>query len=954
MSAGTPIFSSEQFARRLAPFRRRAMSVDAGTLSLLFAAAVLFAILFLLWFDTVWALPVAVRWVATRGGILMAILAFVLGLIWKFRQITNERIANRIDQSTGSGGEILAGWQLASRPVHPASPVSQGFAAIAAQRAAERLQSIAPSVVAKSETLQKPAMILLAVVAIAGTVAAIVPQVAWHQMQRFLFPTTDIPPYTGIDIELVLEKESVLYGQDAMVRANVLFGKVERMTLVIESANAKEQTVPMLAQNEVEWQSLLSRVTEPLKVYARSGSSRSRKHQLNVQMTPQILSPKVTITPPEYTKTSPYRGPIPEQGISGLVGTQVEWSVSSNRPLKNGRLSLRYRNGEQELIELKPSLDVSGKTTEERSTVSAEFQLSQPSQFELSVVDVDGIESQDRVTGSIVISQDQRPIVRIVQPQPLSIATPDVNLPVSVIAEDDYGISSLSLYRSLNGSPAIPSLADLESTARVQHGWNLPLATFGLEPGDEIQLFARTEDNDPSGAKGAESPVTTIRIISVEAFQEMMVQQRGAESIQAKYQMARRYMDQLTSALREADEAAEALKANPESAEAAENLQKKMEAAKQAADQAAREIEKLGEQAMPIDVDQQLAETLKEMSEQAKEMADAIQEMKENAKPTLDDQEQEQLQEMIKKASGMQQELTEDAIDPLGTMQKMLPLMVDQQRFEQLVEQQKDLAQRMKGLQSSDPNDRATQRRVAELESEQEQLKQQLEQLLGDIEDHALDLAEDSDLEKLRDTALQFADAVRDSQADKTMVQAQQQLMQDAFPDAQSSAQQAAEILEKFLNQSQGMGDKACKNCEAAFNPGGTKMGNSMQQMMEMMGMKGRSGMKPGGKPGMGMGFGAGGGYSQRTAGPQNVGMYGSMPTPQNSPSRGKGDRQSQGVQTSKAIDTNAGGSAQKETIAKGESSGQSMNSIPATYRSKVADYLRNLSDQIGTAETKE
>jgi hypothetical protein len=104
----------------------------------------------------------------------------------------------------------------------------------------------------------------------------------------------------------------------------------------------------------------------------------------------------------------------------------------------------------------------------------------------------------------------------------------------------------------------------------------------------------------------------------------------------------------------------------------------------------------------------------------------------------------------------------------------------------------------------------------------------------------------------------------------------------------------------------------------------------------------------------MGMGFGAGGGYSQRTAGPQNVGMYGSMPTPQNSPSRGKGDRQSQGVQTSKTIDTDAGGSAQKDAIAKGESSGQSMNSIPATYRSKVADYLRNLSDQIGTAETKE
>lgn len=954
MSAGSPTFSSDQFAIKLAPFRRRVMRVNAGLLGLLFASGTVLVVVVLMWLDTIWAMPAEVRWGATRGGLLLAALAFVAGMVWKFRQVTNDRIANHIDQSTQSGGEILAGWQLATRPVHSKNPVTHGFAAMAAQRAADQLQSIAPSVIAKTDTLKRPAMALLGTIAVTAVLSALVPNVAWHQVQRFLYPTSDIPPYTGIDIKLELEKSSILYGQDAIVRAKVQSGRVQRMTLVVQPAEGKEQTIPMLAESETAWQSLLSRVTEPLTVYARSGSSRSRKHQLDVQMTPQITASKVTITPPEYTKTSPYRGPIPEQGIRGLVGTQVEWSVSSNRPLQVGKLAIRYRNGIQESFDLTPINDTSSSSSDEQNLVGGKIELSQSGQFELLVVDRDGIESQDRLSGSITITQDQRPIVRIVQPQPMSIATPDVVLPVSVIAEDDYGVSSLSLYRSLNGSPASPSNAVLGSTTRVQHSWNLPLADFGLEPGDEIQLFARTEDNDPAGAKGAESPVTTIRIISVEAFQEMMVQQRGAESIQAKYQMARRYMDQLTSALREADEAAEKLKDAIESPEAAANLQKKMEEAQQAASQAAAEIAKLSEQAMPIDVDEQLAETLKEMSQQAAEMANQIEQMKENAKPALEEQDQQKLKDMIEKSSGLQKELTDEAIDPLGTMQKMLPLVVDQQRFVQLVEQQKDLAQRMNGLQNADANDRATQRRVAELESEQEQLKQQLEQLLGDIEDHALHLPEDADMEKLRETALQFVDSVRDSQASDAMAQAQKDLVQDSFSDAQANAQRAAEILEKFLSDSQEMGDKACKNCEAAFNPGGTKMGNSMQQMLDMMGMNGRSGMKPGSKPGMGMGSGAGSGYSQRTSGPQNIGMYGSVPSPQSSPSRGTGDRKSQGVASSKAFETDASGNAQKEEITQGESSGQSMNTIPSTYRSKVADYLRNLSDQIGTAEGKE
>ena len=148
-------------------------------------------------------------------------------------------------------------------------------------------------------------------------------------------------------------------------------------------------------------------------------------------MTPKILPPIVTITPPAYTRGSVYRGAIPDQGLVGLKGTQVDWEVRSNRPLAEGLLSIQYADGESELIKLLPG-ETSTTTTavvvnssnNDLPPVFGSFQLNRPGQFELKVVDVEGIQSQESVRGSITILSDKRPVVRILQPQPLSLATP--------------------------------------------------------------------------------------------------------------------------------------------------------------------------------------------------------------------------------------------------------------------------------------------------------------------------------------------------------------------------------------------------------------------------------------------------------------------------------------------------------------------------------------------------
>jgi hypothetical protein len=953
-SATLSTIPSEEVTRGLAPFHQRASALIAGRTILLGGLLFLAALLAFMWLDLVWAIPTAGRWAITRLGLVAGLVAIVATWSWKSRRMTPEHVAYWVDTEAKTGGEMLAGWQLEQRPPAKASSLTKGLAQMASARAGKRLAGIQPEAVLPADAVKKAAWMLCGGIGLVVLLTIVMPGLAWTQWQRFVFPSRDVPPYTGVVIELDPAEATVVYGEDVTIQANVTTGRVDFIELVTITPDGKQHILPMLQQRSERFQAILMRLTTPMDVYARSGRARSRLGRLDVQMTPEIRSTKVRITPPAYTRRPAFEGAIPKDGIVGLAGTEVDFTVTSNRPLSKGRLMFVPPGGVGSDVTLQPVAKAEvdeAAAPDDAATVRGSFRLEKPGRFELSVFDIDGLESVDRVTGTIAIAVDQRPVVRILEPKPLSLATPDIRLPVVIAAEDDFGLTSLQLFRSLNGSAATPMACEIDGAATQHEEIELPLDRYGLVPGDEIQLFARTEDNDPAGAKGAESPVTVVRIISTQEMQELMLREEGAQSIQAKYQASERFLENLAEAIRELQKAAEAAAAKPESPEAASELQKKLQAAQESAAEAAKNMEKLAREPMPIDVDQELAKRLAEMADQASEAADQLGEMAESqaGNRPLTDEENEQLKKMAQKTAGQRRQLEEQAIKPLEKMQQALPLIIDQQRFAELAAQQRDLAQRLDSLRASaDPKDSKTQRRIAELESEQQQRRESLANLLDDISAHADALPDDPDFNKLKSTAKEFADEVRASQAAPSMSAAQQNLLSSDFPGAAEQAKSAADILESFLSKCQGMGQGACKACEMAFNPsaGAPGLGNSIEQMLAMMGMK--PGMSQGSGQGMGFGFGAGGGYAMRSPGPNNVGLYGSLPIPQQRNSRGRGDRKTQGFATNSSASPQQAGNAAAEARAEGQAAGQAASGVPPQYRSQVAEYFRQLAEQLG------
>ena len=138
------------------------------------------------------------------------------------------------------------------------------------------------------------------------------------------------------------------------------------------------------------------------------------------------------------------------------------------------------------------------------------------------------------------------------------------------------------------------------------------------------KLYARVEDNDPAGAKGSESPVVTVKIISNEQMQQMLLAREGLETLLSKYAEAQRRLeaasDQIEKLLKELE------KEDPNSEIAKETR----EELKKAADEMGKDAEKLAglaAQDLPFDLDHALKKQLDTATQSLEKTADQLQKM---------------------------------------------------------------------------------------------------------------------------------------------------------------------------------------------------------------------------------------------------------------------------------------------------------------------------------------
>jgi len=890
-------------------------------------------LLLCVWLDLLLELPPELR--CGLSGI--ALLGGIALLTWAYRgslrRAAPQPLARRLDDLARTGGQVLSGVDLLLQPPAP-SPLTVGMAQLAVGRAADLAQTVAPARAAPLRPAARASGVLLLLYAAVGLLAALLPRVAWTQWLRFTDPYGDHPPYSPIVFAVAPGDVSVVYGDGLDVRVSATGAPVDRVELVLHSSGeAQPQMLPMFAEPSGRWRATIASVTAPGRYFVRAHSARSPRFKLDVVTVPRLENVRFRITPPAYTNEALYEGPAPQAGLAGLPGTKVEFRATSNRPLSGGKLEITTEQ-KTTVGDLTPVADGAAEVT-------GAFEIRTSGKLRFNVVDVAGQPSKESFTAAIVALPDQRPFVRVLQPQPISLATPNVNLPVQVSGEDDYGVSRLQLFRSLNDSRPLPLdfAVGREDGKRATKAAALPLARYALQSGDVIKLFARVEDNDPAGAKGAESTIALVRIISQEDFERLMRTREGLEMLRSKYEQAVRRLENLDN---EMNRQQKDLKGQPAERELSAEQRAALEKLAEQMRKDAEEVERSSQFKLPYDIDQALTGKLAEM---AQELAAAAQQAGKLAQqPGLNaGQAGDALDQLRARLGGKGKDFDQQVMQPLKYLAAILPLKRDEARFIQLYQRQRELADRLASLKGRDnEDDPSLKARMRDLETEQDQLRTQLGQLLDDIEEHAARLPDDPELEKLRQTAIDFAKALRESDADQAMADAAAGLAEFSGTRGYENAKRAADILEQFIGRCQSMGDQAGR-CPLKFGPSlGQCLSNSLNQLLSEAGL------------GMGMGEGAGDGYSAQSSNLQNVGLYGALPALAGASERNdvtdtlpalSGPESGAAAATPGAVELRAGGLR--------HAGGVDDRLVPPRYRRRVAEYFQRIADELEQQEHK-
>ena len=236
---------------------------------------------------------------------------------------------------------------------------------------------------------------------------------------------------------------------------------------------------------------------------------------------PLISSVDVRLSYPAYTGRERDRFLYSAGEVEALEGTRVQLSARLVEPV-TGATFLLAQGDETERV---PAL-LEGRVAR------AEFNLRATGQWELEVTRERGGVARDPVARALRAMPDRAPSVRIVEPTEDQEITPDHVVNVLYEAQDDFGLSGVSLVWAFVGAEDEPQTVGLQSdVGALEFEEHVPfdVAPLGLLPRDEILMWIEAFDNDTlDGPNVGRSAPIRLRIDSPEDISAALLADKEA------------------------------------------------------------------------------------------------------------------------------------------------------------------------------------------------------------------------------------------------------------------------------------------------------------------------------------------------------------------------------------------------------------------------------------------
>lgn len=238
--------------------------------------------------------------------------------------------------------------------------------------------------------------------------------------------------------------------------------------------------------------------------YLESGKSRTPRFSVTVIDRPAIERLGVTLAFPRYTGFGTISRDDNDGSIRAVRGTEATLRISANKPLAS--MTIVWSDST-----LTPCT-VSGA----QGTVT--FTVTRDAGYHIALVDTIGISDADPITYRVTCAEDGPPSVSLVDPTGEAVLPRSMRLPLLYRAEDDFGLSRVSLVFRLP-EEGVPSTVDVKTGAlprELADRYLWDLSAYNLLPGDRFTVRLAAFDTDTvRGPKKALSDSLVVRMPSM-------------------------------------------------------------------------------------------------------------------------------------------------------------------------------------------------------------------------------------------------------------------------------------------------------------------------------------------------------------------------------------------------------------------------------------------------------
>ncbi len=308
---------------------------------------------------------------------------------------------------------------------------------------------------------------------------------------------------------------TLIRGEDAEIRAYQVGLKAQgEVDIYYRSEEQPWEFAPMGEVGPGESEFIFQKLAQPLEYFVTDGDTRTEIYRITLVERPELSSLRVKLNFPAYTGLGIWIGEQGQGAIEALADTEVELIVQFRNEVRNVELHLGAgeagaESEPEKVLGMKP---VAGSWTS-RFTVEAN------GWYRVFAESLEGYSTGKELTYPIVMSEDQKPFVRIIEPEEDidflgTEKFPEINqgikpkVPIRYECRDDFGVARVELHFEQEEGPSGRQIlaeygygqreADNEYRWDVERFWGGAPVTYFLRAYDHLGERQEKRDGQTS------------------------------------------------------------------------------------------------------------------------------------------------------------------------------------------------------------------------------------------------------------------------------------------------------------------------------------------------------------------------------------------------------------------------------------------------------------------------